>query len=81
MGTAASSSKSPGPNGRSANVGVDGGRTSENEKAASQKSSTATRTPADILSQKLDLNDPVKRAEVVRQLKEIEVARKKEAWE
>ena len=42
---------------------------------------TTALTPADILSQKLDLNDPVKRAEVVRQLKEIEERRKKDAWE
>ena len=42
---------------------------------------TTALTPADILSQKLDLSDPVKRAEVVRQLKEIEDARKKEAWD
>ncbi len=66
------------PNGQRAGSGS--GPASVQEKEPPQKSA-ASRTPADVLSQNLDLRDPLKRAEVVRQLKEIEDARKKEAWE
>lgn len=76
-----SSPQSLDANQSSAKRNVGGEAPPETGKAAAQMPATTALTPADILSQKLDLNDPVKRAEVVRQLKEIEERRKKDAWE
>ena len=80
-GNSSSPAPSPDTTQSSANRNDSSAQTIETGKAASQMSATNALTPADILSQKLDLSDPVKRAEVVRQLKEIEDARKKEAWD
>ncbi len=79
-GTDASSQQSPVSNQRRVGADLRNGVTIESEKETAQGVVDTTLTPADILSQKLDLNNPERRAEVVRQLKQIEDARKRDAW-